>query len=178
MPPVAEDVAILLDHDVAEIDPDPQLERLDRFVRSGGDRFLQVDRAADGRQRARELDEKAVSDRLHQPASMGLDSRLDHLPSQIPEANQGAFLILRHQARIAHHVGGKHRCETPLRRLIGRAAHSRSRMSASNGSITLGNIWRRDKCVRGPLAGIGLASVVYDLRRKQAKYFAFLNLFR
>jgi hypothetical protein len=96
--PVAEDVSVLLDDDVAEIDPDPQLERLDSLsTRDLGNRFLKIDGTANRFDGARELAQEAIPDGFHQATMMRTDSRFDDLPPQISETAERSFLVFGHE---------------------------------------------------------------------------------
>jgi hypothetical protein len=124
--PVPENVPVILDHDVAEVDPDTQLKPLGIGSRTGGNRLLKIDGAAHGVDGTCELDQESIPDRLHEAPMMRMDSRLYDLTSEIPQPSEGTLLILGHEIGIAHHVCGKHRCETSLRRVVRRAAHGLS----------------------------------------------------
>src|SRR4051794_16368243 len=51
---------------------------------------------------------------VDEPPAMPLQDRLDQLLAQLPEAGEGAGLVLLHQARIADHVRRQDRGEAAL----------------------------------------------------------------
>ena len=73
---------------------------------------MQLGRAAQRVDHARELDQQAVAGGFVNTASVLGDLRIDELPTQRFEAFQRAFLVRPHQPRISRHIGGKDRGET------------------------------------------------------------------
>src|SRR4029077_9550490 len=82
---IAEDVAIL-DHDVADIDADPQLDALRSFGFTAhfGYTVLNRDRTFDGINGAGKFQQKAVTHGFHEPTAAGFDGGVDD------DASQGA----------------------------------------------------------------------------------------
>ena len=62
---------------------------------------------------AREFRQQAVAGVLYDAATVLRDLRIDQFAQMRPQAFVGAFLIGAHQARIACHIGGEDRGETP-----------------------------------------------------------------
>ena len=106
--PVAMDV-VALDDDVAEVDADPEYDPL--FFRGRHVAFghspLHRDRAGDGLNHARELDEDAVAGRLDDAALVLGDLRIDEFTAMASEPREGAGFVLPHEAAIAGHIGGE-----------------------------------------------------------------------
>ena len=97
--PVAEHVALLLDH-VAEIEPDPQLQR------PPGEPVLDRHRRVQRLAGAAEHREEPVARGLEHPAAMPLDRGHHHLVDARPQAVVGAGLVVGHQPAVADHVPG------------------------------------------------------------------------
>jgi len=106
--PGAVDVAFL-DDDVADVDADAERDALVRGqVRLAlGDAALDRRGALDRIDHARELDQRIVAHQLHDPAVVLGDFRLDEVLTQRREARVGAFLVSRHQPRVADDIGGE-----------------------------------------------------------------------
>lgn len=104
---ITEDVAVL-QHDVADVDPDAKAQA-PRFVERlvcDRDLFLDVDRALHGREYAREFGQNAVT-RRPEDASAVLR---DQLVGDGPVRRQGverAFLVDLHQPAVTFDIGGK-----------------------------------------------------------------------
>jgi hypothetical protein len=105
---IAEDVVLLSDH-VAEIDPDPELDPL--FRRGPrvplGHAALDLKRATNGVDHARELGKEAVAGVLHNPAAVFGDLGVDQFPEMGLEPFVRPLLIHPHQPGIRRHVGGE-----------------------------------------------------------------------
>jgi hypothetical protein len=107
-----EDV-VLLGNYVAEIDADPELDRLFEWRArvAFSHASLHLDGAAYGIDHARELAKEAVTSILYDPAPVLLDLRLNQLPEVRFEPFVCPFLIRPHQARVPRHVGSEDRGE-------------------------------------------------------------------
>ena len=106
--PIAENVGPVGDH-VAEVDTDPQREapfRRDRRL-AVGNRLLQRDRAQDGVDHRSELDQGPVASRLHEPAMMSGQYRIDDVAAQVLERADRSHLVLLDEPRVADHIGAE-----------------------------------------------------------------------
>ncbi len=103
--PVAEDV-LAIDDDVAEIDADPELDRLlgPRLV-EGRHGALDGDRTIDRVHGAGKFNQRAVAHSLDDPPAMGQDGRVECLRPDIAQRRYRAGLVLGNQSRISNHVG-------------------------------------------------------------------------
>jgi hypothetical protein len=113
---IAKDVAVL-DDDVADIDPDAPLYAplgRNRVVALGHAR-LHLDRAAQRVDDARELDEKAVSAGLYDPAAVLGDLRINQIRADPLEPRECTLLVGANQARVAGHVRREDGGEPALR---------------------------------------------------------------
>ena len=106
---VADDV-VAFDDDVAEIDPDPQLDAVvGRDIEIAHAHFpLHLDRAAQGRGGARELEQHAVARRLHGAPAVLRDLRIEDLIAQLAHAGVRAGLVALHEARVPDDVRHDH----------------------------------------------------------------------
>jgi hypothetical protein len=104
---VPEDV-VVLDNDVAEIDPDPEPDpaALGHPGLAIDHCPLQVGGTADRVDDAPEFREHPVAGRLDDATGMLADLRVDERAAMRLEAFVRAFLVRAHQARIARHIGG------------------------------------------------------------------------
>jgi hypothetical protein len=104
---VAEDV-VVLDDDVAEIDPDPEPDPavLWHTGLAIDHRPLELGGTAHSVNDAREFRQHPVAGRLDDAAGMLADLRVDELAAMRLEAFVRAFLVRTHQARVARHIGG------------------------------------------------------------------------
>ena len=102
---------VILDDDVAEIDPDPEPDLpVRRHVPSAlRHALLQLDRAADGVDHTGELDQRAVAHELDDAAVVLGDLRLDEVPAQGLERGERARLVGRHEPRVADDVRSEYR---------------------------------------------------------------------
>ena len=109
---IAVDVVAIDDH-VAEVDPDPELDAVLRLeVRVvQGDALLHLDRALDGVNHARELDQRAVARELDRPAAALGDLGIDEVLAKRLEPGVRACLVLAHQPTVTDHIGGEDRGE-------------------------------------------------------------------
>ena len=96
-----------LDHDIAEIDADPQLQPARVAALDGHGARHRVDHA-------REFREHAVAEQLDQPATMRRQQNRDHPVPQRRESSERAGLILLDERRVADHVGRQDRSQAPL----------------------------------------------------------------
>ncbi len=115
---VAEDV-VAVDDDVAEIDPDPEVDApvFGDFGIAVDHRPLDLDGAADRIDDAGKLDQHAVAGGLDDAAAMLGDLRVGKLASMGFEPRQRSFLVCSHQPRVAGRIGGEDRGETAFDRL-------------------------------------------------------------
>ena len=103
--PVAEQI-VAADHDVAEVDADPKPHAA-RFGKVGVpslDLLLDRSGAAHRLDRARELGHHAVAGGGEDPAVVPPDQLVDHLATGV-QRGERAFLVGRHEARVAGDVG-------------------------------------------------------------------------
>ena len=107
---VAIDV-VALDDDVAEVDADAQLNApvFGHIGVAFAHRRLDVDRATDRVDDARELGQRTVAHELDDAPPVLADGRVDGLVSVGLQARQGPLLIVIHEAAVADHVGGQDR---------------------------------------------------------------------
>ena len=111
---VTEDV-VALDQDVAEVDPDPEQHTLvlrDAIVALGHHR-LHSDRALDRIDNRRKLKQQTVPRGLDDPATMLCHKCIGNGPVSTEDTG-GADLVEAHKARIARHVGGQYRRQSPV----------------------------------------------------------------
>jgi hypothetical protein len=89
----------ILDNDVAEIDADPERDALVLWQAGIAvhHALLDFDGAADRLDRARELDQHAVAGRLHDPALVAPDRRVDQLSPVRLEARERGLLVRAHE---------------------------------------------------------------------------------
>ena len=122
--PVAVDVPVGFNDDVAQVDADPELEGLGRFPRTRGSKaLLDLCGASHGLDGAGELNQDAIASGLYHAPLVVIDLRLEHLPAQVLDPRQGSFLVLPHQGGEAHHVSREDRRKAPLGLLIRRNRH-------------------------------------------------------
>ena len=112
---VAEDV-VLVDHDVAEIDADAEIDAPLgwHFGVARGHLALYLDRATNRIDHARELAEQTVARRVDNAATMFLDLGVGYLSPQHLQRSERAFLVRPHQARVTRDVGRQNRRQAPL----------------------------------------------------------------
>ena len=122
--PVSKDVAIL-DHDVALMDADAQLDAAVCWIVTVpvGDLPLDFDGAAQRVDDTAELYEKPVAGRLDQPAAMDGDRRLNHLRPDRLQPAECSFLVRADQPRIAGDIGSQDRGEPPLGAVLPSSVH-------------------------------------------------------
>src|SRR6185437_15002490 len=89
-----------VDHDIAEIDADTELDAplAPHIGIEDGHALLNAQCAANRIHHAGELDEQAVADRLHQATAMLGNRGIDQVAPQCSETSQPAFLIQPRQA--------------------------------------------------------------------------------
>ena len=103
---VAKDI-LAFDDDVADVDPDPELDRIG-FGATGivlPKLSLNLDRAGDSVHGAREFHQRAVAHEFDDTAGMGRNHRVDKLTPQGIQPGQSPGLVHTHEARISDHVG-------------------------------------------------------------------------
>jgi len=107
-------LVVVLDDDVAEVDPDPQSDPavLGRAGLAIDHRALHLGAAADRVDDAREFRQHPVAGRPYDAAGMLADLHLYELAAMNLETLVRAFLIGAHQARVVRHIGGENRGET------------------------------------------------------------------
>jgi len=112
---VAEDV-VLVDHDVAEIDADAEIDApLGWHARvARGHLALHLDRATNRIDHARELADQTVARHVDNAAAVLLDLGIGNLTTQHLQRGERAFLIRPHQARVARDAGRQDRRQAPL----------------------------------------------------------------
>jgi hypothetical protein len=117
---VAEHV-LVRDDDVAQVQADAEgLAPLGRQVGIAlAHAALQLDRRAHRLDRAGELHQHAVADRLHDAAAKTLDDRPDQLGKMGPQVEQRLLLVGAHHAAVAIDVGEQDRRQPPIRGRIG-----------------------------------------------------------
>jgi hypothetical protein len=102
---------VVLDDNVSDVDPEPEPELLllRELAISLGDPFLDIDRALDRIDRARELGEYPIAGRLDD-TSMVLSKRaFDQCGPKLLETGVRALLVHLHEPAITDHVGGQDR---------------------------------------------------------------------
>src|SRR6202011_6249281 len=128
---IAIDVAAVLD-DVAEIDPDTELDAL--LLRHPDVAFshllLNLDGATHRIDNAGELDQQPVASRLNNAAAVLLDLWVGKLASQLLQRSESAFFVRSHQTRISSELGRQDRCEPPLDPCLCHRSRPRSRATA------------------------------------------------
>jgi hypothetical protein len=134
---VAIDV-LAIDNDVTDVDSNPKLDPF--FCGTVGivftNRFLDLDRAGDGIDRAGKLDERSVAHQFDHATRMRGDRWVDDLAPQRLEARQCSRLINLHETRIANHIGRKDGRESPLDTRFGHSiCNSSSRECGFFGSV-------------------------------------------
>ena len=104
---VADEVAVALFDDVAEMDADAELDAaLGRQTRIAlGHAVLHFDRAAHRVDHAAEFDEAAVAGALDDPAVMHADGGINQIATQPPEPRQRAVLVRARETAIADDIG-------------------------------------------------------------------------
>ena len=109
------------DNDVAEVDADAQDDNRRRavLVRRQSSRALNRERAIDRVDDARELDDRAIADQLHDAAVVSGDCRIEHGFAMPLQGGQRAGLVRSHQPRIADHVSGKNGRKLTVNALFG-----------------------------------------------------------
>jgi hypothetical protein len=107
---VAVDVVVLDDH-VTEVDADAERDPLAvrHPVIALGHGALNLDRALDSVDHARELDQRAVAHQLYRAAAARCDRRLEQLAAVGFQAGERTGLVRAHEARVAGHIGGEDR---------------------------------------------------------------------
>jgi hypothetical protein len=120
---VAQDV-LAVDHHVAEMDADPQLQPLVRGAPGlvPGDGALDLDRGLDGVCHRPELHEGTIAHQLDDPAAMAGDDGLEQRSAHSPEPGDRPPLVPAHEARVAHHVRREHGGEPAIGANGGHAA--------------------------------------------------------
>jgi hypothetical protein len=101
-------VVVLGDH-VPEIDTDPKVDPL--VARDGsvpfGHTTLDCDRARNGFDDARELDQHAIASRLHDPTFVFSYLRIDEFAAMGSEPCKSAGLVPSHEAAISGDISGE-----------------------------------------------------------------------
>src|SRR5579872_4108868 len=103
---IAEDVTIL-DHDIAHIDANPQLDASSsfRFTAHFGNTVLNFDRTFDGIDSAGKFQEKAVAHCFHKPPAMGRYGGVDDGVAQSGHRGQRTGLVIAHQIAVTDDIG-------------------------------------------------------------------------
>ena len=104
------DVAVL-DDDVTEVHADPEYDPA--FLRRPRIAFghlpLHGNRAGDGLDHARELDQNAVAGGLNDAAAVLGDLGIDQCGAMRLEPREGVFLVGAHEPAVTRHVRGENR---------------------------------------------------------------------
>ena len=127
--------------------------------------LLDVDRAGDRVDHARELGQHPVPDQLDQAPAMLRQRRLDHVGAQRCEPGQRAGLVTLDQPRIASNVGRQDGGQSPVRTP---RSHLPSPISAPNeGTLPRrGGIGHGSAAISAPLADGARSSVLPDVIRR------------
>src|SRR5215472_2422909 len=152
---VAKEIAPF-DHDVAEIDPDPEYDPLIlRDIGIGGFHgALQLDSACDGIHRAAEFDQDAIAHQFDDAAVKLADHRLEDLGAAALERRERARLVALHETAISGHIGSQDGGETTLGALFG---HSQQRQPVQ---------WPKNSMPASPASLFGRASQVQPRARR------------
>jgi len=112
---IAENV-VVLDDDVAEIDADTEYDPLilRRCSVPLGHPALHRDRAGDGLNDARELDQDAVTGGLDDAAFVLRDARIDQVAAVASKTGKSPNLVLAHEAAVADDISGEYGREPAL----------------------------------------------------------------
>ena len=160
---VAKDI-LALDDDVADIDPDPELDRIG-FGATGivlPKLSLNFDRAGDSVHGAREFHQRAVAHKLDDTAGMGGNRRVDQLTPQGIQTGKSPGLVDTHEARVTDHVGRQDCCEPPLEALFGH-------LDRSPGKQLAGTLWFPGRRVyRGQMTASGHSATWQQVRATSA----------
>ena len=109
------DVAVL-DDDVTEVHADPEYDPA--FLRRPRIAFghlpLHGNRAGDGLDHARELDQNAVAGGLNDAPAMLVDFGIDQLASMRPEPRERVFFVGPHEPAVARDVRGENGGQPPF----------------------------------------------------------------
>src|SRR4029077_17649973 len=98
-----------LDDYIAKVDPDAEhYPPVFRLEGAGlGHFFLQLNGTGDGIDRARELDQHAITHQLDDPAMVLSDQRSQDFAPALLEDRQGPGLVRLHEAAVADYIGGQ-----------------------------------------------------------------------
>jgi hypothetical protein len=118
--PVAEDI-VLLDHNVADVDPDAEFDALLGWHPHIALRhsLLLLDCAAHGVHRTAELDQNPVSGALYNAAAMLRYVRLQKFTPVRVEPGECVFLVNAHQPAVASDIPRQNGRKPPLHTLFG-----------------------------------------------------------
>jgi hypothetical protein len=96
---------VLTDHHITEMQPDAHLDPpLARRGIAFSEHALNLDCAAGALERAGELDEEAVADRLDLPAAVFREDAVEERVMLVEQLQREGFILLRERA-VADHVG-------------------------------------------------------------------------
>src|SRR5215469_4822156 len=125
---------VALDHNVPDMDADPERYPLVLGLIGvfSSHLLLHFNSTAHSIHYTRELDQDAVAGGLHDPATVGGNSRVDQLAPQRAQPRNRALLVLADQAAVPRHVGGKDRRKSALNRL---SLHGWLPQSAASPSV-------------------------------------------
>ncbi len=104
--------------DLAQVNADPELHPavLGQQLVAPAERVLHLHRAVHGPHSARELGQEVVPGEVDQPPPLLAELKL-HLSAVGRHGADGGGFVLRHQARVADHVGREDRGEPALKRV-------------------------------------------------------------
>jgi hypothetical protein len=122
--PVARDVA-RLDHDVAEIDPDPVVDSVFRrnVGIARGHLALDLHRGSQSRQRARELGEQPVAGGFDDATAVRQDRGIDDLAADSAQPGKRSRVVALHQPRVTDDIRNQDRGEAAFNHGPARRVH-------------------------------------------------------
>jgi len=145
---VTVDVSVL-DDDVAEVDADPEGDPL--FLECPGIAFghssLYGNRASDGFDHARELDQNAVAGGLNDAAAVLGDLGIDQCGAMRLEPREGIFLVGAHEPAVTRHVRGENGGQPAFEPLPAhRYGNPAARQASTRGSASTAGTAKPAQC--------------------------------
>ena len=156
---------VALEHHVADIDADAQLEALvgGNSARLLGEGPLQRDSAGHRVEGAGELGEEPVAGGLDDAPAMRGDAGVEHRGLQRLEAGQRALLVSAHEAAVADQIGSQDGCEPSLH---GPSPFSRRNCPGAKSTA----IWARPVAhCRVIMASVCVGPQIFGWRRSTAR---------